>query len=413
MLGQTEQLLVLFSMFILMVGMGSTLSLADFKRVLRHPGAMFGGCFIQFFCMPGLAYLIATQLELSPQETLALLMVGCSPGGTSSNMYTWFARGHVALSISMTFCSTLMAIVLMPTLVSLLASQSDIGIVIPFKNISGSLLFVLIPIGIGLALRHRSFRYLTELQRLGGILGVLATVLMLYLWLPRMWAQFLESYSSSYLAIFLLGLSGFSLGYLMGRMLGFSERMSRTISLETGLQNTLLTFTILTVSFPADFVEQVAWIPLVYGAAIMGMGAVVVGMFRLRRLEVGQVPSDQAMETVLTDWEVFVLRHKNPYNVAIHVVSFLMFWSGPLLWLISGDWPWLFLTMASGSVGTFGHWVTKDSHVSFKEATHSLAAVRYSSKMSLLALMGQYTRVVAAVEAKTATTGESPTSQTG
>lgn len=281
MLSQVEQVLVMTSMFALMVGMGTTLDWHAFKDVSKQPKQLLMGASVQFGVLPFIAWCLALALELSPEAALALILVGCTPGGTSSNMYTWFAKGNVALSITMTMCSTLAAVILMPALVAFYGSQLPLGeLVVPWKQISGSLAFVLIPVGFGVWLRHRQFKHLLLVQRGGAALGIAAVFLMLASWLPSMLSQLVDEFSRDYIAVLLLGNLGFALGYGVTRLFGFDAAIARTLSLETGLQNTLLTFTIITLSFTPAFVERVGWIPLMYGACIMGMGMLWMLLFR-------------------------------------------------------------------------------------------------------------------------------------
>lgn len=281
MLSPVEQILVMTSMFALMVGMGTTLDWQAFKAVSKTPKNLMMGAFVQFGLLPLIAWSLALALDLSPEAALALIMVGCTPGGTSSNMYAWFAKGDVALSITMTMFSTIVAVVLMPTLVSFYGSQLPLGeLIVPWKQITGSLLFVLIPVGFGVWLRHKNVKYLLHIQRGGAVLGISAVFLMLASWLPDLLGQLIDEFSRDYLAVLLLGNLGFLLGYFLTRLLGFSGSIARTLALETGLQNTLLTFTIITLSFSPAFVERVGWIPLMYGACIMGMGMFWMLLFR-------------------------------------------------------------------------------------------------------------------------------------
>ncbi len=288
MLSQLEQALVMVAMGALMVGMGTTLDWESFRTISRKPKQLLMGVLMQFGLMPLLAWILAMLLSLSPEASLALVLVGCTPGGSSSNMYTWFANGDVPLSLSMTMFSTVMAVLLMPMLITFYGGQLSLGdLVIPWKQIMGSLFFVLIPVGFGLLLKAKGVTHLVRIQQVGSILGLSAVFLMLASWLPSMLEQIMNEFSPEYLAVFLLGNVGFLLGYSLSRIFGFPPRIARTISLETGLQNTLLTFSIMTLSFSPVFVEQVGWVPLMYGACIMGIGLFWVFVFRrLARKEV-------------------------------------------------------------------------------------------------------------------------------
>jgi len=166
-------------------------------------------------------------------------------------------------------------------LITFYGGQLSLGdLVVPWKQIMGSLFFVLIPVGFGLLLKAKGVKHLVRIQQVGSILGLSAVFLMLASWLPSMVEQIMNEFSPEYLAVFLLGNLGFLLGYSLSRIFGFPPRIARTISLETGLQNTLLTFSIMTLSFSPAFVEQVGWVPLMYGACIMGIGLFWVFVFR-------------------------------------------------------------------------------------------------------------------------------------
>jgi BASS family bile acid:Na+ symporter len=108
---------------IIMFGMGMTLSLGDFKEVFSHPKSVFIGVAAQYLLMPLLAFGLATALRLPPEVAVGVILVGSCPGGTSSNVMTYLARGNTALSVSITSVSTLLAPILTPAITLLLASK--------------------------------------------------------------------------------------------------------------------------------------------------------------------------------------------------------------------------------------------------------------------------------------------------
>ena len=110
---------------IVMFGMGMTLTLTDFKVVFTKPKAVITGIFAQFIIMPGLAFILVTIFQLPPELAIGVILVGCCPGGTSSNVMTYLAKGDVALSVGMTACTTIMAPVVTPLLVLLIAAQTE------------------------------------------------------------------------------------------------------------------------------------------------------------------------------------------------------------------------------------------------------------------------------------------------
>ena len=99
---------------VIMLGMGITLSLADFKAVLKTPKQVFVGVAAQFIIMPFIGWSVATLFDLEPMLKLGVILVSCCPGGTASNVICYLARANVALSVLMTMCSTFLAVVLTP-----------------------------------------------------------------------------------------------------------------------------------------------------------------------------------------------------------------------------------------------------------------------------------------------------------
>ena len=108
---------------VVMFGMGLTLSPSDFREIFRRPRDVFLGILAQFTIMPGGAFLLCYALDLPPDVAVGLMLLGCCPGGTASNVVTFLARGDVALSVTITSCTTLLAPVMTPALMYLFASQ--------------------------------------------------------------------------------------------------------------------------------------------------------------------------------------------------------------------------------------------------------------------------------------------------
>jgi hypothetical protein len=117
-----DQALLAIMIFVIMLGMGASLTVDDFRAVARKPKGVFIGFISQFGLMPFIAFGLATILNFPPAFAIALILIGCLPGGTTSNMFTYFARGSVALSISMTTASTILALFMMPILLKLYTS---------------------------------------------------------------------------------------------------------------------------------------------------------------------------------------------------------------------------------------------------------------------------------------------------
>lgn len=281
MMSVQEQILFAAILLLVMLGIGSSLSFGDFRRTLKTPRYLAIGVLSQFFWMPLIAYTLSHVLQLSPHAALALFLVGCTPGGATSNMFSYFARGDVALSVAMTLTSTLAAIVAIPGLVFVYTSRHgmDDVVLMPYDKIGLSLVFLIVPVLCGMLIRSKKRTLAKKIEKFGAIMGIALTGLMLVTWLPKYAQQVASDFGPIHIGILGLGLCGFLFGYLGCILFRAPPKARRTISLETGLQNTALTFAIITISFTNA--AEMAWVPLIYGASILQIAATVTLAFRL------------------------------------------------------------------------------------------------------------------------------------
>jgi BASS family bile acid:Na+ symporter len=226
---------------IIMLTMGLTLSTEDFKILARRPLDIFIGACAQFIIMPGVAYMLVHVFHLEPALALGILLVGCCPGGVSSNIMSFLCHGDVAFSVGMTCASTLLAPVMTPLLMKLTAGEIiHVDAIGMFTNI---LIVTIIPVGVGCLLNYLYSKkdYFPTLQSLmPGISvtclamivgGVISTVhddliergLMLFLW--------------TFAVVFCHNSLGYLLGWFAGKLAGFNTAKKRTISIEVGMQN--------------------------------------------------------------------------------------------------------------------------------------------------------------------------------
>ncbi len=220
---------------LIMLSMGTTLSTADLKRFKTYPKPILIGILLQFLLMPFLAYLMAGVFQLDDAQTIGLVMVGAVGGGTASNVMTYLAGGDVALSITMTFCSTLIGIVMTPLLASI---YLDMIVAVPAWDIFKSLLYlILIPVSFGFLIRYmlskyvKMFSYISPLCSMVFILWVIAIVVALN------HDAILESGIWVMLAVILHNILGLSFGYIFARLLRCDKTTAITISIEVGMQN--------------------------------------------------------------------------------------------------------------------------------------------------------------------------------
>jgi BASS family bile acid:Na+ symporter len=270
------QPLLSLALGVVMLAMGLTLSFEDFRGLTRMPRALLAGVGLQFAVMPLSGFVIARALDLEPGLAVGLILVACCPGGTASNIVTYIARGHVALSVAMTMASTLAAVVLTPLLTGWLAGAyveiDRWNLLLNMESI------VLLPVVAGTLLN----RLLPKVaERVSAVLPLVAIVLVILIVggiVGGSKAQIAEHAGVLLLATFLLHACGFALGYVLARVLKLAEVEARTISIEVGMQNSGLGSGLAkTPAFAAQFANatQAALAPV--PAAISAVWHVLIG----------------------------------------------------------------------------------------------------------------------------------------
>jgi BASS family bile acid:Na+ symporter len=219
---------------VIMFGMGTTLSVGDFARVLRMPWAVFVGMLLQFTVMPFVGWAVAGALGFDPLVAAGVVLVGTCPGGVASNVITYLAGGNVPLSVTMTACSTLVSPFMTPLMMKLLAGQY---VPVSFWGMMRDILWMIVlPIVLGLVahglLHGRQWlgRAL-PLVSMGGICLILAIITSL----SR--DKLLAVAPTLLLAVAVHNTAGYLLGYFGARLLRLEERDARTVAIEVGLQN--------------------------------------------------------------------------------------------------------------------------------------------------------------------------------
>ncbi|MBV6492656.1 MAG: Pantothenate precursors transporter PanS [Turneriella sp.] len=265
-----EKLGLAIMVFVLMFGMGATLTWADFSRSLKHPKAIIIGFLSQFGIMPALAFVLAKVFALPDTVALSLILVGCTPGGTTSNLFSYYAKGDVALSISMTTASTIGAVFMMPMLLLVYGSAyGHTKFPLPYGNIASSLVIMLIPVIIGMYVRKKSHRAAQTCEKIGSWAGSLVIIFLLVQFFLRDNQTLKEASFSIFATAILLGVIGFVLGYGAAFFTGLTPKQSRTVSLETGIQNTPLTIALILATFPLTEQREALLLPILYAVFIV------------------------------------------------------------------------------------------------------------------------------------------------
>ncbi len=294
-----EQVLLLTMVLVIMFGMGATLNIDNFRYAIKNPKGILIGFISQFLFMPFIAFTIAVLFDFDPHNAIAIILIGCLPAGSTSNMFTYFSRGDVALSVSMTAASTLAAIIMTPIMLGIYASGFAAQIegatpgqpfTIPYLNIVISLIMVLIPVIGGMILLRKSPDWAKVAEEIASFMGIVVIIFLLGSFVIRHSNLMVLTPLSIIGGSILVGLIGMIFGYFFAWGIKLPPRWRRTISLETGIQNGPLSFAIVLASFTAPLDSQLLWVPIMYSAFIVITSSMVTLFFR----KVGK-----------NDWELF------------------------------------------------------------------------------------------------------------
>lgn len=247
MLQQVRPTVINYLLGVVMFGMGLTLNLQDFKIVFSRPKDVIIGCLAQFTIMPLLAWGLARLFSLDEALALGVILVGCCPGGTASNVITYLAKGDLALSVGMTGVSTLLAPFLTPLLTWALAGKSvHVDVVSMFLSI---LWVVILPIFIGLLVKWIWPKVTEKATDYLPAISSIAIAMIVAIVVSANADKLLAGGLIIILVVMLHNICGLSLGYLIGWLLGLSEPKKKAISIEVGMQNSGLASSLATIHF--------------------------------------------------------------------------------------------------------------------------------------------------------------------
>lgn len=301
MLSPVETALIALLLVVLMFGMGATLTVERFRDVVARPRAVLIGLASQFGWMPLLAYLLAVTLELPPAAALGLIIMGTCPGGTTSNMFAYYARADVALSVSMTAASKVVSVLMMPLCLLLYArpftqAQAFAGapVIIPYLDVIKTLVVLLLPVALGLWLRKRyGERFAVRAEKAGSLAGVVMLVLLVSLSIVRNADLFRTITPSMYAAAILLGVLGMVLGDLAARAAGLPRPQRQAVSFETGIQNSPLAFAIIATSFHGPIQTELLKLPMLYALFVLIEASLVTLFYRSRLRTQGELTAPE------------------------------------------------------------------------------------------------------------------------
>ncbi|KAM9339224.1 LOW QUALITY PROTEIN: uncharacterized protein slc10a1 [Symphorus nematophorus] len=279
---KTINTLLIVTLTIVMVSMGCTMEVSKIKTHIMKPKGVAIAALAQYGVMPLTAFSLAKAFQLSEFTAVVVLICGCCPGGSLSNILALALKGDMNLSIVMTCCSTLLALGMMPLLLYIYCQGfPNLQNAVPYVDILISLVMLLIPCGVGILINYYRPKYakiiikvsLTVLMITVLVIGILATI--------GIGGNILTVLSPPLMAVAaLMPLIGYAFGYIISALFKLSQAERRTVAMETGCQNIQLCSTILKIAFQPAMVGPLFLFPFVYGAVQLMEAGVLIVLFR-------------------------------------------------------------------------------------------------------------------------------------
>ncbi|XP_040192121.1 ileal sodium/bile acid cotransporter [Rana temporaria] len=282
---------------LVMFSLGCSVEFRKFWGHIRYPWGIIVGFLCQFGIMPIAGFLLAILFSVHPLQAVVVLIMGCCPGGTGSNILSYWVDGDMDLSLSMTTCSTLFALGMMPLCLFLYTKKwvDTDSIVIPYDTIGISLVTLVVPVAIGMCVNYKWPKVAKKILKVGSIVGgilivtvaVIGGVLYKGSWVidPKLWII-----GTIFPAI------GFCVGGTLAILANLSWSRCRTVALETGLQNTQLCSTIVQLSFTQEQLPLIFTFPLIYSIFQILIAVIFLIVYQIYKKICGK--KEQEEETV-------------------------------------------------------------------------------------------------------------------
>jgi BASS family bile acid:Na+ symporter len=293
-----EQTLLRIFILIIMFGLGAGLTPKDFGLALRRPWGLIIGWVTQFAVMPFTAYvlIVVFLFPFSTGENIAFialgaLIMGSVPAGTTSNLFTYFSKGNLALSVMMTINSTLWAFIMTPLMLFIYANFLNLPDSISIEPLELATVIggLIVPVALGMLVRRLSANAGSVLELIGGLFGVLFIPFLIAIWVPRNWQLLLETEWPTYVVAIGLGLVGITVAFWIAKALRLHPANVRTIALETGIQNGPLAIAVIVaVYIDIPEVDQILLVPALYSLFIVLISTAVTLVFRRANLAAEQ-----------------------------------------------------------------------------------------------------------------------------
>lgn len=238
--GLITNLLLPLSLGIIMLGLGLSLTLADFTRVVRYPKAAIIGLTIQMLVLTSAAFLIAVVFQLPPELAVGLLLLAAAPGGATANVYSHLAHGDVALNITLTAVNSALSLLTLPFIVTFALQYfmaSDQYVPPPFRKIIEVGLIIVLPVVIGMLVRQFAPRFAAKMEKPIRMFSVLLLALLVMLAVAQSWEVLVKYFAVVGFACLVFNLVSMAVGYAVPLALKLPEKQAIAISMEIGIHN--------------------------------------------------------------------------------------------------------------------------------------------------------------------------------
>lgn len=272
-----SKIFLIVSLFIIMMGMGLSLTKADFKRVLQYPKAVLLGFLNQIVLLPLIAFGLIQLFDVSNEIAIGVMILSACPGGPTSNLVTHLAKGDTALSVTLTAVNSIVTILTIPIIVNFALGEFSSGeeVTSPVGAIVGSLIVIIaIPLIIGMTIKNKKPQVAKKMDKPVRVVSTAIIVLVIVGIVIKERAQLVEQISESFPIVITLNVLTMLVGFITAKMVKLKFKEALTICLESGNQNGTLAIQVsslinITLGFPAAvyslFMYFTAAVPIVIG----------------------------------------------------------------------------------------------------------------------------------------------------
>ncbi len=271
------------SLIIIMFGMGLSLQVADFRRIISYPKAMFVGLFNQIIILPIIGYALVSFFSIQPEIAIGVMILAACPGGPTSNLITHLAKGDTALSVSLTAASSLITIITIPfiinfALIEFIAKGQVIQLDVS-KTILQIFVIVIIPVSIGMWIRHYKTAFAERMEKPVRTASGIVLALVIVGIIIKEKENVIPYFQQAGWITLALNVISMAIGYFSAKAFKLNQKQAIAISIESGIQNGTLAISIATVLLSRpDF----AIAPAIYSLIMFFTGGLII-FYKLRK----------------------------------------------------------------------------------------------------------------------------------